>query len=167
MSNRLEDHLDRLESLLSTDSPSSPLTPETMVVQSQGMQKWLSLRLAEHLGVWSNCRYLFPNAFINEMYDKLTDTITNGERFFDREAMVWAIMQNLPKLAVDREFSSSGSYPRASHTLLTNTSHIGPNSLASGIMAKIHTGKLNYGEEYQQMLPARTEPDGTGIFSLR
>jgi len=110
MSNRLEDHLDRLASLLSTDSPSSPLIPETMVVQSQGMQKWLSLRLAEHLGVWSNCRYLFPNAFINEMYDKLTGTITNGERFFDREAMVWAIMQNLPKLAVDSEFSSIHKY---------------------------------------------------------
>ena len=36
----------------------SPLEPETILVQSQGMARWLKLQLAQRHGICSNCRFL-------------------------------------------------------------------------------------------------------------
>ena len=41
----------------------SPLEPETILVRSQGMARWLKLQLARHHGICSNCRFPFPRAF--------------------------------------------------------------------------------------------------------
>jgi hypothetical protein len=43
---------------------SSPLTPEIIIVQSKGMERWISLQLAERHGICANCRFPFPNTFV-------------------------------------------------------------------------------------------------------
>ena len=48
-SNRLEGLVERLAGLLH-DDPLPPLVPETIVVQSEGVARWLKLALAERLG---------------------------------------------------------------------------------------------------------------------
>ena len=40
----------------------SPLAPEVIVVQSRGMERWISLELARYKGISANCRFPFPDA---------------------------------------------------------------------------------------------------------
>jgi exodeoxyribonuclease V gamma subunit len=110
MGNRLETLLDQLGEVYASEPLSSPLTPETILVQSLGMRKWLSLRLAERLGVWTNCRYLFPNSFINETFDALTGGKPSGTEYFERDAMTWAVMRHLPALIAGKGFEDIRAY---------------------------------------------------------
>ena len=81
--NCLEALGEKLAEIVSGPLP-SPFTAEIVVVQSAGMQRWLSMELAARLGVWANCRYLFPNVVIDKIFE---DTL--GERYdgrlFERE----------------------------------------------------------------------------------
>jgi len=45
----------------------SPLQPELVIVQSQGMARWLKLRLAEAHGVCANYSFPFPKIFCAEV----------------------------------------------------------------------------------------------------
>jgi len=47
---------------------SSPFVPETIVVQSAGMQRWLAMQLAARFGSGPNCRYPFPNAMVRQLF---------------------------------------------------------------------------------------------------
>lgn len=76
---------------------SSPLTPEIIVVQSAGMQRWLSMELAARFGVWANCRYPFPNAMLRELFRAALPDLP-GECPFAPETMAWRIMGLLPGL---------------------------------------------------------------------
>lgn len=64
-SNRLE----TLAAILAAEHqpPSSPFEADTLVVQSLGMGRWVSLRLADHLGICANVRFVLPAAYIWEL----------------------------------------------------------------------------------------------------
>ena len=68
-SNRMEVLVDALASTL-REPPESPFTKEVIVVQSKGMQRWLSMQLASRYGVWANGHYPFPNAMVQELFEK-------------------------------------------------------------------------------------------------
>ncbi len=69
ISNRLEPLSRALASLMDTGKDlarqDNVLAPETIVVQSTGMQRWLSMALADLLGVCANIRFLFPNELLD------------------------------------------------------------------------------------------------------
>ena len=73
----------------------SPLTPEVIVVQSRGMQRWLSLRLARSLGICANGAFPFPNAFFTQTVQASLPDLPDTEAF-EREALAWRIMGLLP-----------------------------------------------------------------------
>ena len=52
-SNRTEALADALASLVK-DEPLGAFDSEAIVVQSRGMERWLTLALASRLGIWSN-----------------------------------------------------------------------------------------------------------------
>lgn len=58
-SNYLEALAESLAAVIKSQ-PLSPLKKEQVVVQNAGMGRWLSLQLAQHLGVAANMRYAFP-----------------------------------------------------------------------------------------------------------
>ncbi len=62
-------HLEQLASHLIEviqQSPPSPFIPETIIVQSNGMARWLSLQLAEQLGICAHVRFPFPGTLLWE-----------------------------------------------------------------------------------------------------
>lgn len=45
--------------------------PQYLVTQTQGMNNWLKIKIADNIGIVANCRFLKPNDLVNEIYYKL------------------------------------------------------------------------------------------------
>ncbi len=71
-----------------------PLAPEIIVVQSRGMDRYLSLRLSEAHGVWANCRYPFPSAYVTELAGVLLPE-AELNRLYERDVLTWRIHEIL------------------------------------------------------------------------
>jgi len=93
-SNRLEILADKLAVLLSTPL-ASPLTPEVIVVQSRGMERWLSMEIARRQGICANFRFPFPQAFAEEAFAAVSGVGPETEAFAP-EVMAWKLMKIIP-----------------------------------------------------------------------
>ncbi|WP_172838848.1 exodeoxyribonuclease V subunit gamma [Solemya velesiana gill symbiont] len=107
-SNRLEILADRLAQVLATPQD-DPFAPETVVVQHQGMGRWLSLRLADRLGVCANMRFPMPAGFIWEMLEGLLDDVPE-QNHFAPQALPWAVYQHLDMLKGEDGFDGIRTY---------------------------------------------------------
>ena len=87
-------------------------TPEIIVVQSRGMERWLSLRLAEFNGIAANLQFPFPKAFIsNHIFRALSPDICERDVFPSPDISVWKICGLLPELIdLDRDFAQLKNY---------------------------------------------------------
>ncbi len=109
----------------------SPLPQEIVVVQSRGMQRWLSLNIAGELGICANVRFPFPNGFVREIVKHVFASSTpelesvqtkvsgNGlesgfvlpdRSVYEPEVMTWRIMNLLPQLLEQKAFKQLKSY---------------------------------------------------------
>jgi exodeoxyribonuclease V gamma subunit len=99
VSNRLEKLVSELA--MTMRSPlSSPMEKDIIVVQSKGMERWLSMEIARHNGIWANFKFFFPNAFVSESFRNIIPDQPEG-RLFEPEIMTWRIARILPSL-IDR-----------------------------------------------------------------
>ncbi len=94
-SNRMENLVEALAGVVE-EPLSLPMAPEVIVVQSKGMQRWVSMELAKRFGVWANCAWPFPNAMMWRLYGLVMPEIPVDEAAFTPEALSWKIMQRLP-----------------------------------------------------------------------
>ncbi len=95
-SNRLEILADRLAQLLATPA-GSPLAPEWVVVQSNGMARWLSLRIAQQLGVCANLRFPFPAALVWNMFRQILPQVPDTSAYAP-EVLAWRLLDLLADL---------------------------------------------------------------------
>ncbi len=88
-SNRLE----RLAEVLA-DCCQAPLhsafAAESIVVPNTGMQRWLSLRLAERLGICANVRFALPAAFAWDVWKRVLDDVPDAAAF-SAPVLAWRI----------------------------------------------------------------------------
>ncbi|MBW1840632.1 MAG: exodeoxyribonuclease V subunit gamma [Deltaproteobacteria bacterium] len=87
----------------------SPLEQEVIVVQSRGMERWLSMEIAGHNGICANCKFPFPNTFLREMYENVFPG-TATPSLFEPAAMTFKIMALLPPLTERAGFESLKAY---------------------------------------------------------
>jgi len=107
-SNRLEILAEQLADALGTPL-ASPMEPEIVIVQSKGMERWISMELAGRFGICANAKFPFPNAFIYDMIRKVIPD--SPEQFpFDPKFMTWRIMRLLPKFKDLPGFESLKNY---------------------------------------------------------
>jgi exodeoxyribonuclease V gamma subunit len=106
--NRLEILADALADLVRTPL-ASPLDPEIIVVQSKGMERWVSMHLAERHGVCANGRFPFPNAFIRDIFRHALHDLPERS-CFDPDVMTWRIMKALPSLIEEPAFNTIRIY---------------------------------------------------------
>lgn len=70
-SNRMERLADQLAMRI-REPLDSPLAPEIVVVQSRGMERWVSMELARLNGISGNVRFPFPNAFLTTAFQAVS-----------------------------------------------------------------------------------------------
>jgi exodeoxyribonuclease V gamma subunit len=107
-SNRLEILADTLAEVL--EKPlASVLDEEIIVVQSKGMERWVSMQLAQRHGICANYRFPFPNAFVHEVFQKVIPDLPERSDF-DPKTMTWKIMKLLPSCIRKPGFKSLSAY---------------------------------------------------------
>lgn len=108
ISNRLEVLSRALAEVVRTPR-SSPLDPEIIVVQSRGMERWISLELAEHNGIFANGSFPFPNTFLQDIFRILIPDLPDASPF-DPGVMTFRIMGLLPSFLNRPGFESLKAY---------------------------------------------------------
>ncbi|WP_296492165.1 exodeoxyribonuclease V subunit gamma [Rhodoferax sp.] len=99
--NRLEDLRDLLTEFLRAQ-PLPPLTPEVILVQSNGMKHWLEMALADDaaLGICAATRLELPSGYLWQVYRKvLGDAAVPPHMPFDKDHLLWRLVRLLPELA--------------------------------------------------------------------
>lgn len=114
-SNRLETLAARLARLLG-ESPPQPLAPEVIVVQSDGVARWLKLALADRLGIAAGLRFVLPARYVWELVARVVPGVPS-ESPLAPEALKWRIAAVLPALAADRRHGALARYLAAGDAL--------------------------------------------------
>ena len=107
-SNRMEILAEHLAQIVRTPLV-SPLTPETIVVQSQGMERWISMELARLNGISANCFFPFPNAFLENIFKELMPNLPDVAPF-DPEIMTFRLMGIIPRCTGLKGFENLKAY---------------------------------------------------------
>jgi exodeoxyribonuclease V gamma subunit len=106
-SNRTENLLRHLAEVVQVQGRSNLFVPELFLVQSQGMERIISQRMAESFGVWCHFKYLLPLAFFDYLAEKLEMSVTAAG--FSREVMVWRL-ESLLRNTADPALASLAGY---------------------------------------------------------
>lgn len=107
-SNRMERLAAGLCDVLS-DPLDDPLTPETIVVQSRGMERWVSLEIASRLSVCANVRFPFPNAILAQFFSAVLRNPTDLTPF-DPDILTWRVLKHILKCLEQPGFDSLRRY---------------------------------------------------------
>ncbi len=107
-SNHLETLCGALSEILSTGDD-HPLQPETIVVQHQGMERWLSQQIAASKGIAANLNFPLPAAFIWNVLEQTLDHRLDISAF-RQEVMLWRIMQQLSEAKPHTSMQKIGRY---------------------------------------------------------
>jgi len=92
-SNRLEILAEQLAEQLK-NAPFTPLQEEIIVVQSRGMERWLSLEIARRHGICANIAFPFPNNILTQTICRILPDIPDT-RPFEPDVLKWRIMHLL------------------------------------------------------------------------
>ncbi len=107
-SNRMENLVEALARVVRKPL-ASPFTPEVIVVQSKGLQRWLAMELSRRFGVWANADYPFPNSMVWRLYQAVLPELPDSSPF-SPEIMSWRIAGLLPRFLKREEFSRLKNY---------------------------------------------------------
>ena len=113
-SNRLEILTEKLAKVLSKPLASS-LQQEIILVQSRGMERWVSMELARHNGICANIQFPFPNHFVYRIFREVIPEVQE-ESPFDPDILAWKVMQILPSCLEGKGFESLRGYLKGDQT---------------------------------------------------
>lgn len=72
-----------------------PLVPETLLVPSQGMQRWLAFTLAREQGIAANLDFQLPSSFMWQLVRRAFPDLP-ARSPLDCEPLAWRVMRELP-----------------------------------------------------------------------
>lgn len=107
-SNRMEVLVKGLSKVVSLEKL-PPLESEVIVVQSQGLARFLSMELANQHGVWAGGEFPFPNAFLQNLFSRVLGEDISGKGW-QRGPLAWRIYTLLPLLLSQPGFEVVASF---------------------------------------------------------
>jgi len=107
-SNRLEPLARTLAGIVKNPLP-SPFDKEIIIVQSRGMERWISMQLAQIHGICANYWFPFPNHFVKFLFQSFLPEY-DCTNLPDTDLMAWKIMDIIPELNHDASFDEINRY---------------------------------------------------------
>ena len=107
-SNKLEILATQLAQQLKTPA-SMALKPEIVVIQSAGMERWISQELARHNGICANIHFPFPNSFLDQIARQIKPE-EDEPSLFDPDVLMFQIMKALPECVARSGFERLRNY---------------------------------------------------------
>jgi len=101
-SNRME-HLAGILTEIVSEPRKYAFSPEIIVVQNRGMQRWLTLQLSDRIGIWSHCEYPFPDSFIRTLLVAAFPELAQ-QAFWEPDILHWRILKLLPQFLEQEPF---------------------------------------------------------------
>lgn len=111
-SNRMELLVEYLSVVLEQEKL-PPLDSEVIIVQSQGMARFLAMELAQRNRVWAGGAFPFPNGFLQDLFGQILGEEIALERW-QRGALSWRIFDVLPSLLGEPPFAVLAEYCQSS-----------------------------------------------------
>ncbi len=110
--NQLELLSKKLAQIIKTpfgNDKAAALSPETIVLQSKGMETWVSMELASLNGICANCNFFFPDAFFKDIFTRTVMALPdiNG---FEPDYLTFKVMKQLPLFLDQIEFKAIKEY---------------------------------------------------------
>ena len=140
-SNRLEGLRDLLVQFV-RDHPLPPLTPDVVLVQSNGMKQWLEIALAQQLGICAATRIELPSALLWRVYRQVLGAERVPERMpLDKASLCWRLMHLLPDVWSSAGFETLRHYVQAEGNGTTDAMRL--YQLAQQL-ADVYDGYQNY-----------------------
>jgi len=147
----------RLADVLSVPS-ASPLSPDIVLINSHGMEHWLSMQLAEHHHICANVAFQFPQPFLMSLMARVAGIPETQE--YHPDFLTWTIMNDLPVLCREGKLPGINSYlftgQELHETKLYQLSHrmarIFDRYMAyrPEMLSSWQAGKINHKEEEEQ-----------------
>ncbi|MFZ0130978.1 MAG: exodeoxyribonuclease V subunit gamma [Desulfobacterales bacterium] len=106
--NRLEILADRLVEVV-REPLATALETETVIVQSRGMERWVSMALARRNGICANMGFPFPNAFLDDLFRRFLPDLPQPSPF-DPAILTFRIMACLPEFLKRPAFADLNRY---------------------------------------------------------
>jgi len=95
----------------------SPLSEEIVIINSRGMERWLSMQLAEHHGICANISFYFPRPCLTDLMGKAIGRQVASDAYHP-DYLTWKLMTLLPELSRRKAFreihhylSDDGNHP--------------------------------------------------------
>jgi len=107
-SNRMEILAELLADVLKSPLK-EPLASEIILVQSKGMERWLSMELAQRHGICANIRFPYPIHFVHSLFKEMIPDLPDHSPY-EPTFMAWDIMGILPSLVDDPGFQVIKAY---------------------------------------------------------
>jgi exodeoxyribonuclease V gamma subunit len=107
-SNRMEILVELLANVLKTPL-NHPLASEIILVQSKGMERWLSMELAQRNGICANVRFPYPIHFVHNLFQEILPDVPDHSPY-EPMIMSWDIMRALPSLLANPGFQAIKAY---------------------------------------------------------
>ncbi len=108
LSNRQEDLANTLARMLRHEA-ADPLTPQSVVVQSRGMERWLRYQLATHDGIAINLQFPFPRQVVHSLLKVMLGG-AEPSPVFEQTNMTWAVYDLLSTLSRENGFEELETY---------------------------------------------------------
>ncbi len=103
-SNRVEVLAEALVELLRRPA-GDPMRPETIVVHSQAMERWLAMVLSERLGVCANVEFPFPEKVVLSAFAAVLGEPVEGLAAWTPERLQWSVLATLPQHLGEPQFA--------------------------------------------------------------
>ena len=109
-SNDLEDLSRELGRLLQGSTLGDPMRAEVVVVHSPGVARWLSMQLAQALGVCANIEFPLPAKFVKDTFAGVLGDAAAGIEAWEPDRLRWPILEMLPDCLAKPGFEALLSY---------------------------------------------------------
>jgi exodeoxyribonuclease V gamma subunit len=114
--NRLENLIELLAMDFKSNPLPSPFLDEYILIQTAGMEQWISFKLAEANGCSVNIKYITPAGLVSLVEKAIPTEISSS---YDKKAAAWGIMKLLNEgLLENKEFEKVKSYVNADQVRL-------------------------------------------------